>query len=399
MNVKHQFPLLQKYGDTLAYMDNAATTQKPQIVIDAMVNYYENTNANIHRSPHRLGADATAAYEGARETVRSFIGAAKVEEIVFTKGATEAVNLVAQSYAAQHIRADDNVVISIMEHHANFVPWQILCEERHATLRIIPINEAGELDLSTLDSLLDERTKILAISHISNTLGTVNPVKDIIQTAHEKNIPVLIDGAQSIAHRVVDVQDLDCDFFVFSGHKIFAPTGIGVLYARENYLKNMRPYQYGGDMILSVTVNKTTFNRIPYRFEAGTPPIAEAIGLGQALNFVHSLGRENIKAYTSELLHYATQKLTQIEGLRIIGQAQDKTSILSFTLADIHPHDIATLLDQQGIAIRAGHHCTQPLMEHYGIAGTARASFTVYNTKEEIDKLAAVLKEVIKMFA
>ncbi len=396
--MRKHFPLIQKHPE-LAYLDNAATTQKPQVVIDALVHYYTQLNANIHRSPHRLGAEATAAYEGARELVRDFIGAAKMEEIVFTKGATEAVNLVAQSFVRPRLQAGDNVVISIMEHHANFVPWQVLCAEKGAELRIIPVDEAGELDLSQLDNLLDERTKMLAVVHISNTLGTINPIKNIIQKAHEKEIPILIDAAQSVAHYALDVQELDCDFLVFSGHKVYAPTGIGVLYAKENILENMKPYQYGGDMILSVTLEGTTFNRLPYRFEAGTPPIAEAIGLGKALEFLRGVGQEAIQAHIHQLLVHATAELSKIEGLRIVGQAAEKSGILSFTLDHAHPHDIATLLDQSHIAIRAGHHCTQPLMERFGISGTARASFAMYNTMEEVDRLVDAVLGVVKVFS
>jgi len=397
-NIRKHFPLIQQHPE-LAYLDNAATTQKPRVVIDALVNYYTNINANIHRSPHKLGAAATAAYEGARETVRNFIGAAKTEEIVFTKGATEAVNLVAQSFVRPRLQAGDNVVISIMEHHANFVPWQMLCAERGAELRIIPVDEAGELDLNQLDSLLDERTKMLAVVHISNTLGTINPIKNIIQKAHKKDIPVLIDAAQSIAHYPIDVQQLNCDFLVFSGHKVYAPTGIGVLYVKESILKNMQPYQYGGDMILSVTLEGTTFNKLPYRFEAGTPPIAEAIGLAKALDFVRDVGQVAIQAHVHQLLDYATAQLSKIEGLRIVGQAAEKSGILSFTLDNAHPHDIATLLDQSHIAIRAGHHCTQPLMTHFGISGTARASFSMYNTVEEVDRLVEGVLGVVEMFS
>lgn len=397
---RKDFPILNAkvYGKPLIYLDNAATTQKPQSVIDALERYYSAENANIHRGIHYLSQQATDAYDDARVAIKRFLNAREIHEIIFVRGSTEGINLVAQSYGRRFLKAGDEIVITAMEHHSNIVPWQILCEAVGAKLRVVPINDDGELLTNEYAKLLNKRTKFVSIAHISNALGTINPVKPMIQMAHQLGIPVLLDGAQSAPHLPVDLQDLDCDFFVFSGHKIFGPTGIGVLYGKAEWLEKMPPYQGGGDMISSVTFEKTLYNKLPYKFEAGTPHIAGVIGLGAAIGYVSRVGLERIVAYEKELLAYATQTLSQIPGLRIIGTAKEKASILSFVLEGIHAHDIGTILDQEGIAIRAGHHCAMPVMDRFKIPATARASFAFYNTKEEIDRLRDAIYAVLEVF-
>lgn len=394
------FPILhQSIKDKpLIYLDNAATTQKPQVVIDALVNYYTHTNANVHRGVHALSERATHAYENARTTVKNFINAAHTEEIVFVRGTTEAINLVAQSYGRSHLQAGDEILLTELEHHANIVPWQLICQQVGAKLRVIPINEAGEINLDDVIALINKRTKLLAIGHISNAIGTINPVEDMIKIAHANQVPVLVDGAQAAPHLPIDVQALDCDFYTLSGHKVFGPTGIGALYAKAHWLEKLPPYQGGGDMISSVSFEKSTYNRPPFKFEAGTPNIAGAIGFAAALDYLTQIGMANTQAYEQELLAYATQSLSEIPGLRIIGTAAHKASILSFVLDKIHPHDIGTILDSKGIAIRAGHHCAMPLMQHFKVSATARASLAFYNTKQEIDGLTQALYEVKEVF-
>lgn len=397
---RNDFPVLREnvHGKPLVYLDNAATTQKPQSVIDAEAAFYRHSNANVHRGVHALSQRATDQYEAARDKVRRFVNAADTQEIVFVRGTTEAINLVAQSYARPHLTADDNVVISAMEHHSNIVPWQMVCAQTGAELRVAPVNDAGELDLDMFVKLVGPRTKLVAITHLSNALGSIVPVARIIEIAHAHGVPVLLDGAQAIAHLGVDVRTLDCDFYAFSGHKIFGPTGIGILYGKAALLDAMPPYQVGGDMIRSVTFGHTEYNELPYKFEAGTPHIAGAIGLGAALDYVSAIGIDAIAAHERDLLDYATGKVSGIKGLKIIGTAQDKASILSFILDGVHPHDIGTILDNDGVAIRAGHHCAMPIMQRFGIAGTARASFSLYNTRAEVDALIAGLVKVQEMF-
>ena len=387
--IRSDFPVLDQSvnGRPLAYLDNAATAQKPAVVIDALNTYYREYNANIHRGLHALSEKATAAFENARDTVRNFINAASTREIIFVRGATEGINLIAQSYGRNILRADDEILITEMEHHSNIVPWQILCQQTGAKLRVIPINERGELDLSTLENLFSPKTRIVSVVHISNALGTINPIDEIITRAHARNAVVIIDGAQAVPHTPVDVQAMDCDFYVFSGHKLFGPTGTGVLYGKERILEEMPPYQGGGDMIKMVTLEKTEYNNLPYKFEAGTPHIAGVIGLGKAIEYVTNIGLEQIGEYEAGLLDYATQAISDVSDLKIIGTAARKTSILSFTLANIHPHDAGTILDHEGIAVRAGHHCAMPVMQHFGIPATTRASFAFYNTREEVDRL------------
>ena len=399
--VRRDFPILRQTvrGRRLVYLDNAATSQKPQVVIDAIGRYYEQGNANIHRGVHFLSEHATEEYEAARRTVQGFLNAADASEIIFVRGATEAINLVAQTYGRAHIRAGDEVLITAMEHHSNIVPWQILCEEKGARLRVAPISDSGELMLEEFERLLGPRTKIVAVTHVSNALGTITPVQRIIEMAHRWNIPVLVDGAQAVPHLKVDVQALDCDFYVFSGHKVYGPTGIGVLHGKSALLDAMPPYQSGGDMISSVTFEKTTYNKLPYKFEAGTPHVAGAIGLGAAIEYVNGLGMDNIAAHEHELLAYATETVSAIPGIRLIGTAKEKAGVLSFLLDSIHPHDIGTILDQEGIAIRTGHHCAQPVMQRFGIAATARASFALYNTREEVDALVEGIQKVREVFA
>jgi cysteine desulfurase/selenocysteine lyase len=399
--VRTDFPILRQRvrGKALVYLDNAATSQKPQVVIDAIRQYYERDNANIHRGVHFLSEHATEEYEAARRTVQGFLNAADASEIIFVRGATEAINLVAQTYGRTNVHAGDEVLITAMEHHSNIVPWQILCEEKGARLRVAPISDSGELLLEEFENLLGPRTKIVAVTHVSNALGTITPVQRIIEMAHRWNIPVLVDGAQAVPHLKVDVQALDCDFYVFSGHKVYGPTGIGVLYGKSALLDSMPPYQSGGDMISSVTFEKTTYNKLPYKFEAGTPHVAGAIGLGAAIEYVNGLGMDNIAAHEDELLAYATETVSAIPGIRLIGTAKEKAGVLSFLLDSIHPHDIGTILDQEGIAIRTGHHCAQPVMQRFGIAATARASFALYNTREEVDALVEGIQKVREVFA
>ena len=397
---RSDFPVLGETvnGRPLVYLDNAATTQKPQSMIDAEAAFYRHGNANVHRGVHTLSQRATDAYEAAREKVRRFINASSTREIVFVRGTTEAINLVAQSFARPRLTDQDNIIVSAMEHHSNIVPWQMACGQTGAELRVAPVNDAGELDLGMFSKLLGPNTRLVAITHLSNALGSITPVARIVELAHAQGVPVLLDGAQAIAHLGVDVRALDCDFFAFSGHKIFGPTGIGVLYAKAALLEAMPPYQVGGDMIRSVTFGKTEYNELPYKFEAGTPNIAGAIGLGAALDYVSAIGLDAIAAHEQDLLDYATAQVAGIKGLKIIGTARHKASILSFTLEGVHPHDVGTILDHEGVAIRAGHHCAMPLMQRFGIPGTARASFSLYNTRAEVDALVAGLHKVQEMF-
>ncbi len=398
--IRKDFPALHQrvHGKPLVYLDNAATSQKPQAVIDALVAYYSLENSNVHRGVHLLSEKATQAYEEARVRVQRFLNAAEAREIVFVRGATEGINLVAASYGRTWIGAGDEVIISTIEHHSNIVPWQLLCEERGALLRVIPVDDAGELLLDEYARLLGARTKLVAVSHISNALGTINPVKRMIEMAHRQGVPVLIDGAQAAPHLRVDVRELDCDFYVFSGHKTLGPTGIGVLYGRAEWLERMPPYQGGGDMIASVTFEKTTYNALPYKFEAGTPHIAGVIGLGVALDYLSGLGLDRVEAYERELLTYGTATLQAAPGVRIIGTAQDKASVLSFVVEGVHAHDVGTILDHAGIAVRAGHHCAMPVMRRFGVPATVRASLAFYNTREELDALGAGLREVREIF-
>jgi len=399
--VRHDFPILHErvYGHPLVYLDNAATSQKPRAVIDAIARYYERGNANIHRGVHYLSEHATSEHEAARRTVQQFVNAADKREIIFVRSATEGINLVAQTYGRTHVNAGDEVLITAMEHHSNIVPWQILCEEKGANLRVLPINARGELLIDELPKLLTPKTKIFAFTHVSNALGTINPVKRMIELAHSRSVPVVIDGAQAAPHVKVDVQELDTDFYVFSGHKVYGPTGIGVLYGKLDLLEGMPPYQGGGDMIRSVTFEKTLYNDLPYKFEAGTPDIAGAIGLGAALNYVEHLGLDNIAAHEHDLLMYGTEALTAIPGVRIIGTAPHKAAVISFVIEGIHPHDIGTILDREGIAVRTGHHCAQPVMQFFRVPATARASFALYNTRSEIDRLVKGIEKVKEVFA
>jgi len=399
--IRADFPVLRQTvnGKPLVYLDNAASSQVPQVVIDRGSIYLEDEHSNIHRGVHYLSQKATTAYEGAREKVKRFINARDAKECIFVRGATEGINLVMHGYGRKFIGAGDEIVISTMEHHANIVPWQMLCEEKGAVLRVIPMNDAGELLQDEYHALLSEKTKFVAFTHISNALGTINPIKQMIDQAHKYGVPVLIDGAQSAPHMLVDVQDLDCDFFAFSGHKMFAPTGSGIIYGKAELLEQMNPFQGGGDMIRSVTFEKTTYAGLPNKFEAGTPAIASQIGLGAAIDYLNSIDREAAVAHEHELLRYATEKLKAIEGVRIVGTAREKTSVLSFVIDEIHPHDIGTILDQEGIAVRAGHHCAQPVMQRFGIPATARASFAFYNTKEEVDVLARTIEKVVEIFS
>jgi cysteine desulfurase/selenocysteine lyase len=399
--IRGDFPILGQriHGKPLVYLDNAATTQKPRAVIDRLTQYYTQENSNIHRGVHLLSERATSAYEAARATVQRFINAAQSREIVFVRGTTEAINLVAQTFGRSHVGAGDEVVISAMEHHSNIVPWQILCDEKQARLRVIPMTDAGELRLDEYEKLLTSRTRIVSIVHVSNALGTINPVAGMIRLAHDRGIPVLLDGAQAVAHMPVDVQALDCDFYALSGHKLLGPTGIGVLYGKAALLESMPPYQSGGDMISSVTFERTLYNKLPYKFEAGTPNIAGTIGLGAAIDYLTGVGLDRIGAHERELLAYGTEALSRIPGLRLTGTATDKAGVLAFVLEGVHPHDIGTILDREGIAIRTGHHCCQPLMDRLGVSATARASLALYNTREEIDTLATVLRTVRQVFA
>lgn len=399
--IRLQFPILSRTinGKPLVYFDNASTTQKPQQVINTISNYYTQQNSNIHRGVHQLSQEITIAYEDARKTVQQHLNALHAHEIIFTSGTTESINLVACCFGKLFINPGDEVIISEMEHHSNILPWQVLCEEKKAVLKVIPINEKGELQLDVYQQLLSAKTKIVALTHISNTLGTINPVREMIALAHKKNIPVLLDGAQAVPHMKVDVQELDADFYCFSGHKLYGPTGIGVLYGKEKWLNQLPPYQTGGGTIKTVSFAKTVYADLPLKFEAGTPHIEGGIGLAAAIDYVNSIGLENIQTYENELLRYATEKLSTINDLQIIGTAKEKAGVISFNIKNLHPFDVGTLLDKQGIAVRTGHHCTQPLMEYYQIPGTIRASFAFYNTREEIDLLVKGIDKAVKMLS
>ena len=399
--IRKDFPALhqQVHGKPLVYLDNAATSQKPQAVIDALVAYYTFDNSNVHRGVHLLSERATEAYEGARARIQRHLNAASTREIVFVRQATEGINLVMASYGRRFVGAGDEIVISAIEHHANIVPWQMLCEEKGARLRVVPIDDRGDLLMEEYARLLGPRTKLVAITQVSNALGTVTPIKDIIGLAHQQDIPVLVDGAQAVPHQPVDVRDLDCDFYVFSGHKTYGPTGIGVLYGKEQLLERMPPFQGGGDMIKSVTFEKTTYNELPYKFEAGTPHIAGAIGLAAGLEYIAGLGLEQIRDYEHELLAYGTELLSAISGVRLIGTARHKAAVLSFVLDGVHAHDLGTILDQQGVAIRAGHHCAMPVMQRFAVPATARASMAFYNTRAELETLAAAIERAREIFA
>ena len=398
--IRADFPILAEKirKKPLVYLDNAATCQKPQAVIDSIVHLYSHDYANVHRGVHTLSVRSTDLFEAARTKVKDFINAASEKEIIFVKGATEAINLVAQTYGKTHVNPGDEIIISAMEHHSNIVPWQMLCEQTGAVLKVAPINLQGELIFDEFENLINDKTKLVSVVHMSNALGTINPVKNIIAAAHAKGIPVLLDGAQAIPHMIVDVQELDCDFYVFSGHKLYGPTGVGVLYGKQALLEAMPPYQGGGDMIRKVTFEETEYNVLPYKFEAGTPDIAGVVGLGAAIDYINTIGMDKIAAYEAELQAYATEKALKIKGLRIIGEAEHKGAILSFVLDKIHPHDIGTMLDSLGIAIRAGHHCAMPVMDFYKVPATARASFAMYNTKEEIDFLMNGIESLIEVF-
>lgn len=397
--IRQDFPILDEKinGRDLVYFDNAATTQKPFVVLEALANYYGHYNANIHRGIHFLAEKATSAFEDSRTTIQNFLNAAYKEEIIFTYGTTDGINLVAQTYGRKFLKEGDEIIISTLEHHSNIVPWQMLCEEKGCVLRVIPIDDKGDLILEEYEKMLSEKTKFVSVVHVSNALGTINDVKFIIDKAHEVGAKVLIDGAQASSHITIDVQTLDADFYAFSAHKLFGPTGMGVLYGKLDILNAMPPYRGGGEMIKEVTFEKTTYNELPYKFEAGTPNIADVVAVKFAIDYINELGKENIAAYEDELLKYATDQLSEISGLRIVGQAKEKVSVVSFVLEGIHPQDVGVILDQQGIAIRTGHHCTQPLMNRLGLPGTSRASFAVYNTKSEIDKLVAGIHKVKKM--
>jgi len=398
--IRQDFPILGEKvrGKPLVYLDNAATSQKPQVVIDTVHRFLSTYNSNVHRGVHQLSERATEAYEQARQKVQRFINAAESREIIFVRGTTEAINLVAQSYGRERIRAGDEIVISGMEHHSNIVPWQILCEQTGAVLRVVPINDDGELLLDEYVTLLTPRTRLVSVAHVSNALGTINPVREIVRLARRQGVPVLVDGAQAVPHLKVDVRDLDCDFYAFSGHKVFGPTGIGVLYGQARLLEGMPPYQGGGDMIKSVTFEKTVYNDLPYKFEAGTPHIGGVIGLGAAADYLEGVGLDRVTAYEHELLGYATEALSAIPAVRIIGTAKEKASVLSFVVDGVHAHDIGTVLDHEGIAIRAGHHCAMPVMQRFGVPATARASLAFYNTREEIDAFVRGIHKVIEMF-
>ncbi|MDR3478207.1 MAG: cysteine desulfurase [Gammaproteobacteria bacterium] len=399
--LRGEFPLLKETtrGKPLIYLDNSATNQKPQVVIDALNHYYCHDNANIHRGVYELSERATREFEKARVEIQTFINAAHSHEIIFVRGATEGINLVAQSYGRSQLKADDEIIISTMEHHSNIVPWQMLTEQVGAKLRVIPISDSGEIDIDDYKKLFNARTKMVAIAHASNALGTINPIKEMAAIAHEHGVPILVDGAQAFPHMPVDVQDLDCDFYVFSSHKAYGPTGIGVLYGKEKLLEKMPPYQGGGDMIESVSFTKTTYNKLPFKFEAGTPDIAGVIGFGVAVKYLKAIGMQNIAAHEQDLLVYGTQKLSAIPGLKIIGTAKQKVGVISFVLEGVHPHDIGTILDDEGVAIRAGHHCAMPVMERYHIPATVRASFGLYNTNADIDALVKGIMAVKKVFA
>jgi len=398
--IRQDFPILREtvHGKPLVYLDNAASAQKPRAVIEAEAAVYETYYSNIHRGVHSLSMRSTDAYEAARARVQRFIGAGHTREIVFTRGTTESINLVASSYGRGHVGPGDEVLITGLEHHSNIVPWQMLCEEKGARLRVAPLDDRGDVILEEMEALLGPRTKLVAFAHVSNALGTVNPVKRMVEMAHARGIPVLIDGAQAAPHLKIDVRELDCDFYAFSSHKLYGPSGVGVLYGKAAHLQAMPPYQGGGDMILSVTFEKTTYNELPYKFEAGTPNIAGVIGLGAALDWVEGIGRETIAVHEADLLDYGTRKLLEVPGVRLIGTAREKAGVLSFVLEGVHPHDIGTVLDYEGIAVRTGHHCAQPVMERYGVPATARASLAVYNTRDEIDALVGALHKVREVF-
>jgi cysteine desulfurase / selenocysteine lyase len=399
--IREDFPALRLkvHGKPLVYLDNAATTQKPQVVIDALTRYYTEENSNVHRGVHFLSQVATQAYDGGRNRVRRFLNASHDHEIVFTRGTTDGINLVAQSYGRTHLGTGDEVIISAMEHHSNIVPWQMVCDEKRAKLKVIPITDAGELCLDEYERMLSDRTKLVAVAHVSNALGTVNPVREMIALAHQRGVPVLVDGAQSASHMPVDVQELDCDFYAFSSHKLFGPTGIGALYGKTDLLEAMPPYQGGGDMISSVSFEKTIYNTLPYKFEAGTPHIAGVIGLAAAIDYVEAIGRKQIAAYEADLLAYGTELLSAIPGLRLIGTARAKASVLSFVVDGIHAHDVGTILDMDGVAVRAGHHCAMPVMKRFGLAATARASLAFYNTRADLDALTKAIHKAIEVFA
>jgi cysteine desulfurase / selenocysteine lyase len=399
--IREDFPVLSQTvnGKPLVYLDNGASSQVPNLVIERGSKYLQEEHSNIHRGVHYLSQKATSAYEGAREKVKRFINAKDVKECIFVRGCTEGINLVMHGYGRKFIGEGDEIIITAMEHHANIVPWQMLCEEKGCILRVIPMNDRGELIIDEYENILNERTKLVSIIHISNALGTINPVKEMIATAHKFGVPVLLDSAQAVPHITLDVQDLDCDFMTFSGHKMFAPTGSGVLYGKKELLEKMNPFQGGGDMIRTVTFEKTTYAGLPNKFEAGTPAIASNIGLGAAIDYLATIDRDAALQYEEELLTYATEKLSAIEGVKLIGTAREKASVISFTIENVHPHDIGTILDQSGIAIRAGHHCAQPVMQFFDVPATARASFAFYNTKEEVNKLAEAVQKVIEVFA
>ena len=396
---RQDFPILDQKvnGYPLVYFDNAATTQKPQVVIDALTDYYRNINSNIHRGVHYLSQKATDEFEVARRTAQAFINAPSPQEIIFTRGTTESINLIATSFGKRFLQEGDEVLISEMEHHANIVPWQIICDEKQARLRVIPFDETGTLKMDEYEKLLSDKTKIVAITYVSNTLGTINPIEEVIRIAHAHHIPVMVDGAQAMSHIPVDVQALDCDFFCFSGHKMYAPMGIGVMYGKAKWLNEMPPYQGGGEMIKTVTFERTTYNELPFKFEAGTPAVGDAIGLKTAINYVQNIGIENIARREHELLSYATEELLKIDGVKIIGTSQNKSAIISFIINGIHHFDAGTLIDQMGVAVRTGHHCTQPVVDHFGIPGTIRASFAFYNTEAEIDQMVKAVKQAVKM--
>jgi len=398
-DIRREFPILfrEMNGKPMVFLDSAASSQKPKAVIEALDHYYEHLNANVHRGVYQLSQEATNAHERGREIARDFIHAASTKEVLFTRGTTEGINLVAQCYGRQFIKAGDEILISGMEHHSNIVPWQMIAEQTGAVLKIIPVTDRGELDMEAFDQLLTERTRIVSVVHISNTLGTINPVSEIIEKAHALDVPVLVDGAQAVPHQQVDVQALDADFYVFSGHKMFGPTGIGILYGKEKWLEAMPPYHGGGEMIKTVTFEKTTYNELPFKYEAGTPDISGSVALGVAMEYMQKIGHEAIQAHEQDLLQYATDGLSHIDGIRFIGQAKDKASVISFLLEGAHPYDVGTLLDKLGIAVRTGHHCTQPLMDQFGIPGTVRASFALYNNREDVDRLVEGVERAARM--
>jgi len=400
-NLRNDFPILTRkiYDKPLVYLDNAATTQKPQVVIDRIVNYYSEENCNIHRGVHFLSQLATTAFENTREQIASFINAPAKEEVIFTKGTTESINLVASSFGRKVLGKDDEVLITALEHHSNLVPWQMLCYEKEAKLKVVPFNDKGEIDIASFRKMISERTRIVSVTHVSNALGTINPVKEMIRLAHEKDIPVLVDGAQAVSHMKVDTIDLDCDFYCFSGHKAYGPMGVGILYAKKDYLQHMPPYQSGGEMVDQVSFYETSFNELPFKFEAGTPNVEAVLGMGAAISYIENIGMDAINAYEKHLLEYATEKLSSVDGLKIYGTADRKAGVLSFMIGDIHPYDAGTIIDKYGIALRTGHHCAQPVMDSFGIPGTVRASLAIYNTKEEIDMLVEAIQQVQKMFS